>query len=270
MIRALSLTIAGLALVPLAQPAPAAPPTITKREVRSDPPRVTHQRLREVVWAMFEREDLRRDKEPLNPLDSLFLQTKARGTDVPGLCRYDTVHVELAPLDQSRLGADTPVAAVGLTARSNFAFLDPPADPSDGTDGDLPRASDDECRQLKKKDSSSFFDARDEHLADKGYRAWLALRKALAEKRSVPLDCDLFPSEKSGCTAVILAFDADALHSVEPCDSPGTDTHCYRIGVGDRELSLFVTGQVYPGPPPGQIVRAKLETMIVMWHERID
>src|SRR6266567_2753522 len=71
--------------------------TISKSEVRSAPPAVTHQRLRDAVWSMFEQQDYRTKKRPTRPLYRLSLRTKTQGTHVPGLCRYDSVEVKFEP-----------------------------------------------------------------------------------------------------------------------------------------------------------------------------
>jgi hypothetical protein len=108
-------------------PAPVtAEPTISKSQIRSDPPSVTHERLRDVVWSMFEREDFRRHETPTRPLDHLFLRTKFQATLVPGLCRYDSVLVEFERIDPNDKSADAQTRAVGLTSTSMFKFVVPP------------------------------------------------------------------------------------------------------------------------------------------------
>lgn len=261
--------LAAAFLVALAAAAPAAQRTITKAEIRADPPARTHQRMRDVVWDMIERQDLRRDEEPVNPLTDLWLRTKLRGTEVPGLCRYDSIRVELAPLDRRKAGPETRVRAVGLTSRSLFAFVSPPEDDyyelSDWTR--LP--SDTDCDVLEGKDER-FFEAEEARLAHDGFRAWLSFRKLLADKAPVPLRCELHPTDEESCEDLILSMDADDLHSVAACQAEAVDQVCYLIDVQDREIRLLAAGHVSPGPPEGQILGAELTSLIVMSHQRID
>ena len=69
----LALRFGLLAILPAGMAVGAPAPTITKSEIRSDPPNVTDRRLKDVVWSLFERQDHRRGKEPTRALSSLFL-----------------------------------------------------------------------------------------------------------------------------------------------------------------------------------------------------
>src|SRR5207244_261199 len=99
--------------------------TISKMEIRTAPPAVTHRRLRDVVWSMFERQDYRTKERPTRPLSRLFLETETRSTEVPGLCRYDSVKVEFRTTVSSKRPT-APSKAVGLQSTSHFLFVSPP------------------------------------------------------------------------------------------------------------------------------------------------
>lgn len=260
-----------LALLPLASQAaqPRPPGTITKTEIRTAPPEQTHRRLRNLTWEMFEQEDMRRERAPRRPLDDAWLRTRPRATEVPGLCRYDSVHFEFAPLSRRDRGADTPVRPVGLTAQSFFRFSRPPsADYREISDFErLPEA--DGCPLLE-TDRLNFFSAPDAEVATEAYLAFLNLKRSLRERPNLPLTCNLFPNDTLPCEAILLSLDTDAVDSVERCEADDLREICYRAYLGDRMVRMFVTGHVSPGPPAGQMVRAELHGMIVMSHERID
>lgn len=257
------------ALVAPAALVSAAPRTITKTDIRTDPPPTTHQRLRDVVWDMIEREDMRREADPHYKLDRLWFATRTRGTEVPSLCRYDTLVVEFAPIDRRQRGADTRVRAVGLRAHSRFQFLAPPADDYDSLrdTGRLP--SDTDCGPLDDK-ADSFFRAENAEDATNGYRALHALQNALRTGSDFPLECNVFREEsKATCGTRILALDSSQIGSIERCEA-ALGRLCYRIGNAGLEVAITVTGQVHPGPPVGQIVSARMDEMISMYHERPD
>jgi hypothetical protein len=153
LIRVAAATLAALAgSQAAAEPAAQPPPqhTITKAQLRADPPAKTHQRLREIVWDMFERQDMRRKARPVARLSGLALETRLRGTRVPNLCRYDSVIVEFAPDVPGRGDADTPVHAVGLHSSSqHYAFLAPPTQPYDKAADYKRLPSDSDCSGLK-------------------------------------------------------------------------------------------------------------------------
>jgi hypothetical protein len=247
----------------------AAPRTVTKTDIRTDPPLTTHNRLRDVVWDMIEREDMRREADPKHPLDKLFFRTGTRGTEVPSLCRFDRIVVELAPLDRRQRGADTRVAAVGLRAHSNFQFLTPPADAYHAIVdyGRLP--TDTDCGPLDGEEWS-FFVAEDEYIATDGYRALLALQQALRAGAAIPLECGVFLEErKAKCASELLALDSTRIGSIERCEREGSHL-CFEIANDDWRIKIMVTGNVHPGPPTGQIVSARMDEVITMSHERPD
>ena len=58
--------------------------TITKDELRTDPPRVIRKKLKDQIWNMFEQEDYRRTQRPQRALTGLLLKTRTVATGVPG------------------------------------------------------------------------------------------------------------------------------------------------------------------------------------------
>jgi hypothetical protein len=240
--------------------------TITKSEIRSDPPDVTDRRLRDVVWSLLERQDYRSNKEPKTSLTRLFLRTKAQPTHVPGLCSFDSLWIRFEPTDRRERGPDAAVRPVGLTSTSNFTFLSAPsADYNNARRAGLGSAG--PCSRLPK--DQPFFQARDEREATDGYRAWLTLHDSIRVGRKFPLECNLTRSDSGSCEAVIDALKPEQLSEVETCESsPGID--CHAIYVDERLIKIMTTGQVYPGPKPGELVSATLDSLIVLTHEIID
>lgn len=262
----LALRLALLVMVPSGIAVGAPPRTITKSEIRSDPADVTDRKLRDVVWSLFEKQDHRRKKEPTRPLSRVFLRTKTQATRVPGLCRYDSVLIEFERMNPKDQGADAPVRPVGLTSTSNFAFLSAPSADYEKIRRDRP-APPAQCSKLS--NDARFFTAADEAEATRGFRAWLSLLESLRAGRKVPLECNLTPVDSGPCEALIAALKPEQLSEIETCDSePGT--LCHKLYAEDRLIAVVTTGYVYPGPPPGQIISAKLDSLITMAHEIID
>jgi hypothetical protein len=260
--------VAWLLAALVAAPAAGRDGTTTNTEIRSELPSRTHADLGALVWDMFEREDLRREVAPVNPLTDLWLSTKIRGAHVPGLCRYDSVRIEFAPTKREDRGADTPVQPVALRSSSAFALLAPPPGSYHKAEYSRFRPSDRECRKLSRK-SQRFFAAEDEETAYDGYRAWLALRAALEAKKAVPLECDLFDRETRSCEEVVLAYRPDEVERIESCDTPEHQL-CHRARFADHEITMLVTGHSSRGPPEGEIVSAAVDGLITLWHPRID
>ncbi|HEX8193674.1 MAG TPA: hypothetical protein VF552_12325 [Allosphingosinicella sp.] len=257
---------AALLLLPVAAELPAQR-TITKSDVRTAPPAETHGRLRDQVWQMFQREDRRSERAPRRPLDEVWLTTRPRGTDVPGLCRFDLAVVEFAPV--ARVGedggnADTPVRAVGISASPRYRFSSPPA-------GFHRRISDPRrlpqeggCETLD-TDRDGFFEAPDEETATDGVLAFSRLLDALRAGRDVPLQCALHPDE-TDCRAVILAHDAASIDRVETCRPSGGGRPCFLVSAYDREIEV----ELEPDLQAAIVHSARLVSMIVMSHSRID
>jgi len=246
----------------------AAAPTISKSEIRSEPPSVTDKRLRDVVWDMFEQQDFRRKKAPTRPLDHVFLQTKIQTTHVSGLCRYDSVQIDLDRADPNDTGPGAQTRAVGLTSTSLFTFVSPPkADFETIVDYSRKKPLAD-CAGVSAK--SPFFTARDEREATLGYRALIVLQDALLTGKKFPLECSLYPVESLPCASIIEAMKPEELASVDPCDSDYRGTVCHKLEIGGRLITVTTTGNLTPGPPAGEIVSVKLSSLIIWADSVVD
>jgi hypothetical protein len=113
--------VAGFTTAPAA-----AQPTVTATEIHTAPPEQTHQRLRDLVWRLFEQRDYRNGEPPRGPLEKLTLTTRPRATEIPGLCRIDSILIDFAPLTPGADGADTPVRPVAVTSYPLYSFLRAP------------------------------------------------------------------------------------------------------------------------------------------------
>lgn len=263
MTRRVNLAALSLSLVLMTAaftPVRAADP-ITKAEIRTDRPERTARRLRDQLWGMFRKEDHRRKDRPRRALDAIWLSTKPQGTHVKGLCRYDSVRVEFAPVSRADLGADTPVEASGIKSTSYYRFLTPPADSYHPSADFRSLSGAGACASID-TEKLSFFAAPDEQVATNGYLAFRRLQQQLREQPgTLPLNCDLFPTEKQDCASLILGFGQDDLTEIERChsDIPG---QCFAIESGNRRILLFQIGE--------DISRVILDSLIVLSHELID
>lgn len=85
------------------------------------------------------------------------------------------------------------------------------------------------------------------------------------------LECNLAPAEKAlPCAQIIAALKPDELGEVEGCDAPSYDVLCHKLYAGDRLITVLTRAYIYPGPPPGEIVSAKLDTLITFADRIID
>ena len=269
--RTLLAALAALAVasLPLAASVAPAQRPISKSEIRTAPPEQTHRRLRDQLWSLIDREDLRREDPPRRALHRVHARTAPRGTEIPGLCRSDTLAIEFAPTGRRDRGADTPVLASGFTAASGFRFLRPPAGPPNEIE-DYRRLPQDEPGCARLGDDVSFFEADDSEVATDGWFAFLDLQRGLRQDSPPELDCELHQNENpADCRTLILSFDQDDLREIERCDQPASGHWCTRLHVGDRRIDIYTAASSSHGPF-GRAVRARLVSMIVMSHEAID
>jgi hypothetical protein len=240
--------------------------TISKEELRTGEPKVIQRKLKDQIWQMFEPEDFRRAKPPQNALTGLLLKTRVNRTNVPGLCRYDLAHIEFEPLDRLRADARTPSRATGITAVSYFKFSKPPAGDYYEVAGEpWPEAT--SCSQLG---DEGFFDSEDAETATDGYLVWSRLQTALREGRSVPLDCNLFKNDTKSCSAILAEIGSDELSSVGRCEAADYHQNCYEVTTNDRAVKIYVTAHISPGPRANEVVKAKVDGVIVLSHCLVD
>jgi hypothetical protein len=253
----------------LPAPAPAATDAITKTEIRTEAPAITDRRLRDMIWDMFRRADLRTGKPPQSQLRRLWFRTHPIATNIPNLCRFDAMTVEFAPVRHgSTHDADTPVHPVALTASSAFRFLAPPPLEPKETDEAAVRMLPTEgpCTSLD-TNKVSFFSATSEEVARDGYEAFLTLQQALRDKKPLPLACDLYATDKQTCADLILSLAQDSIASIGECDAE-RETDCFKISADDREIKIVLTRA--SGDAAGQPIRAQLESMIIVADTLID
>jgi hypothetical protein len=234
--------------------------SISKTELRSEAPGMTQRKLRDGFWQLLEKEDYRKPAKPHATLDLMAFQTKPRATHVRGQCRQDVLWVDYRPDDPEAHGPDAQVHPVGFTASSFYAFVDSPPD-REGDDEDRPISGLQErkCAALPK--DQPYFRADGDRRAWSGYRAWLALRDALASQADFPLKCELYPADKDSCGKVILAIPANHLASVDDCEPDGK-IQCVAFNLDDRGIKLWMD--------QGRPVRAELESYLIFADERID
>jgi hypothetical protein len=229
---------------------------------------VTDARLKDVVWDLFDPQDYRTKKPPTRPLRHLFLETKTQGTHVPGLCRYDSVEVQLEPVRPNEKTAAVPSKAVGLRSTSHFRFQErPEKDYYDLAQPTLVSAKG--CENVSKE--QPFFTAENEQAATEAYRIWLRLLDAARSHAKLALECNLAPAEKgTPCAEVVASSKADELSDVEDCDAPSYEVLCHKLYTGDRLITVLTRAYIYPGPPPGEIVSAKVDTLITLADTIVD
>lgn len=258
------LVMALFAFGGIAAPAFAQESTITKLEVRNDPPAETHERLRDVVWGVFELEDRRRDEPPQRQLDDVWLRTRPHATDTVGLCRYDQLRVNFQRADPEVGGPAAEMRPVSVNSTSYWSFRMPPR-----FDADL-YAEDPQPAQMCAGDPASthYFRAADDREATEGYLAWMGLRRDLTEGREVDLQCSLSRMDAGNCKEVILSLDPTALSSVEPCNAGPYPGSCYGLFVGDRQITVEFDSHLSSENP--RAMRVRLASPIILLHERID
>lgn len=243
--------------------------TITKTELRTDPPARTSRRLRDMMWGLFEDVDLRREAPPRHALDSLYLATHPRGTEIAGLCRFDRVVMAFAPDHRGAHDADTPVRAVGLTARAFFRFLAPPADLHSEL-ADHRRLPGEEACGSSHGPGLHYFAAQDAQTATDGYFAFLRLQDAMRDGSAPGLECELFPADRQDCAEVIRSLRPESIGSIDPCDPAPTPRRCFRLSTGERSIEILMATADGSGEPARRVERARLQSFIIMAHERLD
>lgn len=238
--------------------------TISKREVRTDPPNMTHAQLRDVVWDMFEVQDYRRDESPTRPLDSLHLRTRTHATLVPNLCRYDVVWVDFEEATPDDAGADAASKAVSLSSTSYWTFVGAP--PGLGEDWWRERpVSVEECAKLP--DDRAAFAAPDELEAVEGYLAWIVLRQTIEREDEFPLECNLWHNETKSCEQLITEASLDSVTDIRRCTS-GDGGRCYQLTLDDRRIIVDFDLPVSSRNP--RVAKVKYDSLIILSHERSD
>lgn len=255
---------AALALILSPVAAPAQTGSITKTEIRRDPPAVTDRRLKDLLWSMLRHRDLRLPKPPQRALDTLDFRTAAVMTTIPLLCRSDVVFINFAPTAPGPADADSPTRPVGVEVNHLFRYLVLP-DVAAREDR-VPVHIGGRCGQLDVEHDEEFFKAPDEFAARDGMIAFLKLQRAVHEKRQIRLSCDTGIKAGASCAELIGGLRPEQIGSVERCD-PSPAARCFAVWIDDRDIRVFVATA---GAHEGEIESAALTSYITVSDPRID
>jgi hypothetical protein len=247
------------------------PVPLTKMTVRTMPERVLSRRLfgdlgQIMLPDVYHGHPGRR---ATRPLDLLSFATVPRAANAEGLCETQWVTVYFEPAGPLR-GADTPVRPRRVASVEGYIVrdlarirADPAADAEDEPNADAA------CQAIDPRNAHRI-SGRSEFHVQSGLRAVLALIDAAKEGRTlVPLDCseammDGAPLGDAACLAAVGRLGIGDISGISACDSAPPSTLCYRISLGGFEMTLVT------GLNGRQLIRATLESMIIMSHERID
>ncbi len=168
----------------------------------------------------------------LRQLRSVGMQTRAFGTEVPGVCRRDSLYLLYAPTERGESPEDVPLRPYGIEAQSWFHIIKlPRAERRDARDRtDIWQA---DCDAAGRRDGANWFAASDAHTAAQGV---LVLDAAVEAIRSGSLKADpcpsIFDAGKSTCEAVILAEgDVSKIDHIDVCPSE-EGAICYAVTLG--------------------------------------
>ena len=73
----------------------------------------------------------------------------------------------------------------------------------------------------------------------------------------------LGPFDKASCEHIIDGLNPEDIGDIRSGESDN-DTRCARVVVGDRIIRIITTCCVWPGPPAGQIVSARVDGLIII------
>lgn len=245
--------------------------TISKSQIRTQPPEQTHERLRDVVWDMFEVQDYREDNLGTRPLNVIALKTKPRSGRYKNQCRYDRIVVSFGMADASidpdseEASSSSPVKARELLLSTWWGFAAPP--PITGRLGRRDQQSEDICASLP---ADHHFYRAPNGGAVEGYRAFMLLKRDIAAGRPFEMHC----ANKTECREEISDLAIESLRLVLPCKR-GVADYCYRLEfTPDRGSAVQhrLTIQYDPdirGDGP-HIISVAQEMDIVLFHPRPD
>jgi hypothetical protein len=238
--------------------------TVTKAQLRSQDQRTTERQLKDQLWGIFKPVDERRRDgrpAPRRPLDDSWLTSRSYATQVPGLCRIDSVTLHFAPVGDGVRTARTPVRAYGLDAAPFYHFRKSPKGWHDDIVDHERSPLDQECEglDLYKQD---FFSAPDDWIATDGYHAMLLATRASAGGKVQP-KCEAGAFLQRSCEAFVADFTTGAISNIERCE-PIPSRSCYEI-TDERNTKLRVAFDAR-----NEVQSVDLEQMIMVADERID
>lgn len=211
--------------------------------------------------------------KPINPLDSLWFWTKPRATDTPDVCQTDRVVFEFTPTHRGVHDADSPTRVSGVSAASRFHLLEIPSpEPREQLTDTGRRSLENKCADLNPEDIHAI-SARSAEEVREGAKLFVRTMAYLfAPSSEVERDC---MSLNQGCRQFRdLAF-AD-VEKIGPCESTWSDrpAECTRFDAGNARITVLTSwrddeGKIIAGNEK-RILKAKLQEILVLWHERID
>lgn len=255
---------AVICVVGLGTAASAAPRSISKIELRAQPPRAVAQRvMRQVADILVESNRPQSGRAPVRPLTDISFWTLVRPTGTASLCASDEVRVSFSPIGTGERGAATEVRADGVQATTHYRFMTGPRRALEQRGA--PVGSDPSgCRKLP-ADGVGFFAAEDESLAlDAADR----LNELLTHPGAYPIECHA-GRLSTFCEEPLKGLSLEAIDMVSRCRADQGAPRlmaCWQIDTFDKRFEIQGSDQ-----PAGQrIWKVRAEEMIVLWHERID
>jgi hypothetical protein len=250
--------------------------TITKAEARSLPASQVKRRIMDQLSDILAEERFSQRKPPVNPLTDMSFVTKPRATAVPNLCQIDRLTITFRSEGDGKGNADTPVSANGFSSTRYFHFNKPPSD-NYHTIVDYDHSPNDMACRNAKLWENEFFTASDDSVATDGYLlAHRTMDAIIAGNPTFPLACNKHPVEtKRECADIVREIRSDPISSIDQCETDIPElasAFCYRVFVDDRSLRI-IASRYASGPnvpPPLTVLRVELDSLIVLWHERVD
>lgn len=261
--------MAAVALLAAALPANAQQ-TITKRDIRTQPPARTELQVKDQLWSIFTLDDQRRKEAPHAGLRDIWLQTRAYPTEVPNLCRRDLLILRFAPAGLEGVpDADTPARAYGFDSAHHFRFLRPP-DKAYADVEQRPAGGDwhGGCARLG-KDDPEFFEADNAFVANDGYRAWRRAVAAVVEGKVKIGQCDRFQVEQRSCDRILADIGQQPINAIARCDAPAA-TACYKISAAEATEVRVTIASYATGREQDKVLSVDLDFMIVIADALID
>lgn len=243
----------------------AAQETISKAQVRSDPPEVTHEQLRDVFWDMFPVQDLRSEDAPTMPLQGVSLDTRPRLTQFRNLCQRDRLVIVFdSPEDDA--GPAMQQSAESFMTTSFYSFLEMPENYGPRGSHDQPQ---DLCAALP--DDHPFFHADNDSIALYSHLALGELQAGIADGSINGVTCDSARDAQT-CRELISAIGLADVQDASRC-ADEVDEICYQLalrpkGTIGEHLHIFTDGRV--SGPFVAVLRAELRQSMVLFHPRPD
>lgn len=253
---------------------------ITKVEARQLTPRSTARRVvAQIGDILVETPRPTTRKAPTRPLSNLWFWTRVRPSYYRDICAADLVRVHFSPARRTDEGAETPVLADGLNAKTLYYFARLPAsdepEPQDDPNGD-PAG----CRKLS-AEGQRFIDAPDEEQATKAmWRLGQVLKSQGSADHDFTLECHGNNFTKF-CEMPFRRISLERVDSIGSCRStlasPGSA--CWELEVGDVQVIIEgdyaskMTVSAQDGSAvvtPPRIVKVTVSELIVIADELID